>query len=74
MSLEGGILFPESTDGCVVILRRRAQDGGMFANLTGWHLIIILLSIAALVLFIAAIISIIRAPRASSAGDRKSVV
>ncbi|MFB2584601.1 PLDc N-terminal domain-containing protein [Herbiconiux liukaitaii] len=39
----------------------------MFASFDGSHLVIILLSIAAFVLFIAALISIIRAPRASAA-------
>ena len=43
-----------------------AQDGRMFGSFNIWHLVIILLMIAAIVLFIAALVSIARAPRAST--------
>jgi len=38
----------------------------MVSNLNGWHLVILLIGIAAFVLFIAALVSIARAQRAST--------
>lgn len=41
----------------------------MFASFEPWHVVILLLWLAAVVLFIAALVSIVRAPRAST-GER----
>ncbi|MBF4572955.1 PLDc N-terminal domain-containing protein [Herbiconiux sp. VKM Ac-1786] len=40
---------------------------GMFSNVDGGHALILLLGLAAFILFIAALVSIIKAPRASTA-------
>jgi hypothetical protein len=41
----------------------------MFASFEPWHVVLLLISLAAFVLFIAALVSIVRAPRAST-GER----
>jgi hypothetical protein len=46
-----------------------AQDGGMVSEFNIWHVVLIIAILAAFVLFIAALISIVRAPRASM-GER----
>lgn len=44
-----------------------SQDGGMVSDLNGGHVVLLILGLAAFILFIAALVSIVKAARASTA-------